>query len=157
MTNRYILGALCLILGWGTGTILHECSHALIAAILGYETSFGAMTLTSGSIFVTGEILPLHGVLIASAGSIGIIAVGLILVYKSKCVECIMVGYIILVRGWVDMLPMTSLDGSYVMSSSTTLLGTAGAVLCIGILLVEICVSGRALITVIERGIKYDL
>jgi hypothetical protein len=51
-----IVGAICLVFGWGSATLGHEWFHSAIAITLGYTVSLGDITLTTGSMFVHGEM-----------------------------------------------------------------------------------------------------
>ena len=68
-----LCGAICLILGWGTATILHECGHLAVAGTLGLPASLGPLTLTTGSVFVAGEMTAIEIAMVAVAGSVTLI------------------------------------------------------------------------------------
>jgi len=42
-----LCGAICLIVGWGAATLLHECCHLAAARSLGLPASLGKLTLTT--------------------------------------------------------------------------------------------------------------
>lgn len=107
-----LCGAICLLVGWGAATLLHECFHLATARSLGFPASLGKLTLTTGSVFVPGEMTNIETALVAVAGSIGLIAIGVLLVRLSNNPAARMVGIIFLCRAWIDALPLCDLDGA---------------------------------------------
>lgn len=65
-----LLGAICLILGWGIGTILHECGHLAGTYAFGLPATLGQITLTTGSVFVQGDLTGTQTAVMAIAGSL---------------------------------------------------------------------------------------
>jgi hypothetical protein len=111
-------GAICLLVGWGAATLLHECCHLAAARSLGLPASLGKITLTTGSVFVHGDMTNIETALVAVAGSIGLITAGVLLVRLSSNPAARMVGVIFLSRAWIDALPLFDLDGA-IMEEST--------------------------------------
>lgn len=107
-----LCGAICLIVGWGSATILHECFHLMTASALGLPASLGKLTFTTGSVFVSGDMTNIETALVAVAGSIGLITIGVLLVRLSSNPAARMVGIIFLCRAWIDALPLCDLDGA---------------------------------------------
>ena len=113
-----ICGAICLIVGWGAATLLHECCHLAAARSLGLPASLGKITFTTGSVFVSGDMTNIETALVAVAGSIGLITAGVMLVRLSSNPAARMVGIIFLSRAWIDALPLCDLDGA-IMAEGT--------------------------------------
>ena len=130
-----LIGAICLLVGWGSATVLHEMFHFLVAYLLGIEASFEYMTLSTGSVFVYGEMTPLETTFVAIAGSIGLVIVGVMLVEMTKWQCTKMIGVIFLCRAWVDTLPICGMDGGLVA-------GSAGYGVAVFIVIVEVLICG---------------
>ena len=138
-----LCGAICLILGWGTATILHECGHLAVAGTLGLPASLGTLTLTTGSVFVAGEMTATETALVAVAGSITLIAIGLILTgSRSRYIQ--MVGVMFLSRAWIDTLPLFDLDGA-IMAEGT------GYVIAWAFVLVAVLVCGGRILETMQK------
>ena len=133
-----LCGAICLLLGWSVGTLLHECGHFAVAQSLGLPASFGTLTLTTGSIFVHGELTDAQTALIAVAGSLTLIIIGVALVRLSSSPALRMIGIVFLCRSWVDALPLCDLDGGI-------LAGCVGYGIAMLIVIVEVLVCGAVI------------
>lgn len=138
-----LLGAICLIVGWGGGTLLHECGHIAVARSFGHDVSMGALTLTTGSVFVHADLTDAQTALIAVAGSLVLIVAGVALVHFSANPAVRMIGVVFLCRAWIDALPLLDLDGGI-------LAGSAGYLIAWPILLVEVLVCGAVIFNVIQ-------
>ena len=138
-----LCGAICLIWGWGCGTLLHELFHLMMARSLGLTAAPGRCTLTTGSIFVHSPMTGVETALVAVAGSIGLIIIGLILLkHSSRYLN--MIGVVFLCRAWVDALPVFDLDGGI-------LAGSAGMAIAWGVLIVEVIICGGAIWEAMDR------
>ena len=71
-----LCGAICLVVGWGAATLIHEGCHLVVARYLGLSASFGVCTFTTGSVFVHEGMTQLETALVAVAGSLGLIIIG---------------------------------------------------------------------------------
>ena len=130
-----LLGAICLIVGWGAATLLHECCHLAAARSLGLPASLGKLTLTTGSVVVPGGMTNIETALVAVAGSIGLITAGVLLVRLSSTPAARMVGIIFLCRAWIDALPLFDLDGAIMEEG-------AGWLIAWTVVIVEILICG---------------
>lgn len=139
-----LIGAICLIVGWGASTIIHECGHIAVARSLGLPASFGMLTLTTGSVFVSGDLTGTQTALIAVAGSLLLIIAGVLMVRLSRNPAVRLVGVVFLVRAWVDAIPSCDLDGGLIA-------GSAGYAIAMTILLVEILICGSVILNAIPR------
>lgn len=148
-----IIGAICLVFGWGSATLGHEWFHSAIAITLGYTVSLGDITLTTGSMFVHGEMTSIDTLFIAAAGSVGLILVGLSLIYSCNSRMMHMIGIVFLCRAWIDALPLCDLDGAIFAQSACNVLGTAGYLLAWAFVLSEILVSGGAIAHTLKSGV----
>jgi len=148
-----IVGAICLVFGWGSATLGHEWFHSAIAITLGYTVSLGDITLTTGSMFVHGEMTSIDTLFIAAAGSVGLILVGLALIYSCNSRMLHMIGVVFLCRAWIDALPLCDLDGAIFAQSACNVLGTAGYLLAWAFVLSEILVSGGAIAHTLKSGV----
>ena len=140
-----VIGAICLVLGWGASTMLHECGHLAVAHAFGYDTSLGPLTLTTGSVFVHGELTDMQTALIAVAGSLALIIVGVALVRLSANPALRMVGIVFLCRSWVDMLPFVGFDGGI-------LAGSTGYVIAMIIVVFEVLLCGGVILDAIPES-----
>jgi hypothetical protein len=113
-----LLGAICLLVGWGAATLLHECCHLAAARSLGLPASLEKLTLTTGSVIVPGDLTNTETALVAVAGSIGLIIIGVLLVRIPGRPVARMVGVMFLCRAWIDALPLFDLDGA-IMAEGT--------------------------------------
>jgi hypothetical protein len=147
--DNSLCGALCLIVGWGAATVLHEFFHAGMAYAFGLPVSLGEITLTTGSVFVHGDMTPFETVFVAAVGSVGLVVVGLMLVYMSENKILCMIGVVFLCRAWIDALPICDLDGALIA-------GSAGYLIACGLVAAEVLACGAGLSHVIEdecRGV----
>jgi len=112
-----LCGTICLIFGWGASTILHEYGHIAVASTLGLPASLEKITLTTGSVFVTGEMTATETALVAMAGSLVLIIIGLLLT-RASSIYIRMIGIVFLCRAWIDALPLFDLDGA-IMAEGT--------------------------------------
>lgn len=147
-----IVGAICLIFGWASATLGHEWFHSAIAITLGYTVSLGEITLTTGSMFVHGEMTSIDTLFVAAAGSVGLVLVGLILIYSCNSKMMHMIGVVFLCRAWIDALPLCDLDGAIVAQSACNVLGIAGYLLAWTFVISEILISGGAIAHTIKSG-----
>lgn len=141
--SNIILGAIILTVAWGVSTVFHEVCHFLVAGLLGYEASIGAFALTTGSVFVNGEMCAVDVALIAVAGSVGLIVVGVLLVrFTSSYLK--MAGIVFLCRAWVDVIPIGDLDGGLIV-------GSVGAGIAYGVAIAEVLVCGGIILCEIQK------
>ena len=147
-----LCGAVCLICGWGSATLSHECFHLVVARSLGLTATLGKVTLTTGSVFVPGDMTSVETMLVSVAGSLGLIIVGLLLIYSSGNKMLHMIGVVFLCRAWIDALPLCNLDGGVFVQSAYSAIGTAGLIAAWVFVILEILVSGGAIAQVIKGG-----
>ncbi len=133
-----LIGAICLLIGWSVGTLLHECGHMLVARSLGLSASFGTLTLTTGSVFVHADLTDAQTALIAVAGSLALIIAGVVMVRFSANPALRMIGIVFLCRAWIDVLPICGFDGGLIA-------GSAGYSIAIFIVIVEVVVCGSVI------------
>lgn len=145
--GSYLLGAMCLIFGWGSATILHECFHMIVAMSLGLDVSMGELTITTGSMFVIGDMTPAQTVLVAIAGSLGLTIVGVLLVKLSNDSVVRMIGIVFLCRSWVDCVPIAGLDGAHIAES-------VGYVVAYSIVIIEVLVCGGVIFEMVSDAKK---
>lgn len=112
-----MLGGICLTIGWSFSTLLHECFHLVSAYSLGLDASLDAITLTTGSVLISGEMTSSETAIVAVAGSIGLIAIGVLLT-RIKHPAARMIGIVFLCRAWIDALPLFDLDGAIMAEGS---------------------------------------
>lgn len=141
--HHTLIGSIVLTLSWILVSLVHEFFHSLTAVLLGYQVSIKEIALNSGSIIVTGEMLPSHTALVAISGFMGLTTFGLALIYFSEHQSLHMAGVIFLSRAWIDSLPLYEMDGALLAQSSTPILAWT-------LLLFEIAVSGGAIMHVIK-------
>jgi len=139
-----ICGALCLMIGWGCGTLLHELCHLMTARSLGLAATLGPCTISTGSIFIHGDMMQIETALIAVAGSVGLIIAGLLLL-KHRNRYLSMIGVVFLCRAWVDALPLMDLDGAMIA-------GSAGYVIAWGIVVAEVLICGGAMFRMVDSA-----
>ncbi|KAF5411368.1 MAG: hypothetical protein U9N46_12210 [Euryarchaeota archaeon] len=147
-------GAICLVFGWSSGTLGHEWFHSIVATTLGYAVTFGEITLTTGSVFVQGDMSSIETMLVASAGSLGLIIAGVMLIYSSHNKMLRMIGVVFLCRAWIDALPLCDLDGAILEHSACSAMGDAGYVIAWTFVIFEILVSGGAIAHVIKSDVS---
>ena len=150
--DEVLCGAVCLIFGWGSATLGHECFHLAVARSLGLTATLGEVTLTTGSVFVQGAMTSVETMLVAVAGSLGLIIVGLLLIHSFENKMIHMIGVVFLCRAWIDALPLFDLDGGIFVQSACSALGTAGLLAAWIFVILEILVSGGAIAHVIKSG-----
>lgn len=109
-----VMGAVCLLVGWALGTLVHEGGHIVAARSLGHPVSLGEISLGTGSVFVHGAMTDTQTALVAVAGSVVLIGVGVALTRLSGSPATRMIGVVFLCRAWVDVLPIRDLDGAFV-------------------------------------------
>jgi hypothetical protein len=143
--DNSLCGALCLIFGWSVATVLHEGFHVGMAHVFGIPVSLGEITLTTGSVFVHGDMTPFETAVVAAVGSVGLVVVGLMLVYVSENKILRMIGVVFLCRAWIDALPICDLDGALVA-------GSAGYLVACGLVVAEVLACGAGLSHVICEG-----
>lgn len=137
-----ICGAICLLIGWGCGTLLHELCHLMTARSLGLVATPGRCTIATGHIVVHGDMTSIETALVAVAGSAGLILIGLLLIkHSSRYLN--MIGLVFLCRAFIDAIPLIGLDGAFIA-------GSAGAVIAWGILAAEILICGGAIFKVMS-------
>jgi hypothetical protein len=150
--DEVLCGAVCLIFGWGSATLSHECFHLLVARSLGLTATLGEVTLTTGSVFVQGDMTSVETMLVAVAGSLGLVIAGLLLIHSFENKMIHMIGAVFLCRAWIDALPLCDLDGGIFVQSACSALGTAGLLAAWIFVILEILVSGGAIAHVIKSG-----
>ena len=140
LDNAFI-GAIILSVAWGTSTVFHEVCHVFVAYLLGYESYIGAFTLSTGEMFVVGDMSALDTALVAVAGSVGIIVVGVLLV-RSGSAYVKMAGIVFLCRAWIDVLPIVGFDGWLIAGSAgyavAYMVAVAELLVCGGVILCEV-------------------
>lgn len=132
-----ICGALCLLIGWGCGTMIHELCHLMTARSLGIAATPGRCTIATGSIFVHGDMTQIETALVVVAGSLGLIIIGLMLL-KHRSRHLNMIGVVFLCRAWIDALPLFDMDGA-IMAEGT------GMLIAWVIVIAEVLVCGGAI------------
>lgn len=137
-----LCGAICLILGWGTATLLHECCHLAAARSLGLPASLGKLTFTTGSVFVSGDMTNIETSLVAVAGSLGLIIIGLILT-RASSVYIRMIGVVFLCRAWIDALPLCDLDGAIMAEG-------AGWLIAWAVVVAEVLICGGRILEALQ-------
>ncbi len=140
-----ILGAVCLVLGWGAGTLLHECGHLAGAYALGLPATIGYLTLSTGSVIVQGDMTSTQTAIIAVAGSLCLMVAGVLMVRLSGNPMVRMIGIVFLCRAWVDMLVLSGFDGGI-------LAGSVGYVIAMLIVVFELFVCGGVILDAIQDG-----
>lgn len=150
--DEIICGAVCLVFGWASATFGHECFHSVIALSLGYTVSLGEMTLTTGSMFVHGDMTSIETMIVAIGGSLGLIVIGMILIYSYESKMLRMIGVVFLCRAWIDALPLCDLDGEIFAQSAYGAIGDAGYLFAWTFVIFEILVSGGAIAHTIRSG-----
>lgn len=141
------LGAICLILGWGAGTLLHECGHLAGAYAFGLPATLGQITLSTGSVIVQGDMTGTQTAVIAIAGSLCLMIAGVLMVRLSGNPMVRMIGIVFLCRAWVDMLPVGDVDGGI-------LAGSAGYVIAMFIMTAELLICGGVILDAIPEEQK---
>lgn len=139
-------GAICLLVGWGASTLLHECGHLAVAGSLGLPASLGTLTLTTGSVFVHGDMTTIETALVAVAGSLGLIIIGWLLT-ATRSQHIRMVGIVFLCRAWIDALPLCDLDGA-IMAEST------GYVIAWVVVLAAVLICGGRILDTMQGAIR---
>lgn len=139
-----ILGAVCLLVGWGAATLLHECCHLAAARSLGLPASLESCTFTTGSIFVHGDMTTIEIALVAVAGSFGLIIIGWLLTCASS-IYVRMIGIMFLSRAWIDTLPLFDLDGA-IMAEGT------GMVIAWAVVVAAVLVCGGRILEVLQES-----
>lgn len=132
--NTALLGGITLLFGWGSSTLIHEICHIIIARSLGLPASLGKLTLTTGSVFVSGDMTNTETALVAVAGSIGLIIMGWLLT-RASSVYIRMIGVIFLCRAFVDAIPISTMDGALIA-------GSVGYLAAWSIVIIEVLISG---------------
>ena len=141
-TETAIIGALCLIVGWGVGTLLHECCHLAGAYAYGVPAVIESLTLSTGLVLVYGDLTAIQTTVIALAGSLGLVVAGVLLVRLSGNPAVRMIGVVFLCRGWIDALPICGYDGGMIA-------GSAGYGLAILIVMAEVVICGNEIMRII--------
>lgn len=142
--NNAISSALCLTIGWGTATLLHELCHLMAARTLGLAATPGRCTFSTGSIFIHAQMTPLETTIVAIAGSLGLVLAGIMLTRNhNRYVQ--MIGVIFLCRAWLDVLPITGLDGGLIA-------GSAGYLIAVLIVIIEVLLCGGVILNTMQRG-----
>lgn len=129
-----LCGAICLLIGWGAATFIHECGHLAAAYSFGLEASFGALTLTTGSVLISEEMNSTETAIVAVAGSLILILIGVLLI-RMKPPAARMIGIVFLCRAWIDALPLCTHDGAMMT-------GAVGFALPWSVAIVEILICG---------------
>ena len=129
-----LCGSICLLIGWGAATLLHECFHLVSAYSLGLDASLDAITLTTGSVLISGEMTSSETAIVAVAGSIGLITIGWLLT-RASSVYIRMIGVVFLCRAFVDAIPISTMDGALIA-------GSVGYLAAWSIVIIEVLISG---------------
>lgn len=142
--NDAIIGALCLAIGWGTSTLLHELCHLMTARSLGIAATPGRCTLSTGSVIIYAPMTPLETAIVAIAGSLGLVLAGILLTgHHHMYVR--MIGIVFLARAWIDVLPICGWDGGRIA-------GSVGYGTAVAIVIIEILICGGMIINTMQRG-----
>ena len=137
-----ICGALCLVIGWGCGTLLHELCRLMTARSLGLAATPGRCTIATSHIVVHGDMTQIETALVAMAGSAGLILIGLLMIkHRSKYMN--MIGLVFLCRAWIGALPLVGFDGAMIA-------GSVGYVIAWGLLITEMLICGGAIFKVLN-------
>ena len=139
-----ILGAVLLTVSWGVSTMFHEVCHFIVAVLLGYEVSMGVYTITTGSVFVSGEMSAVDIAFVAVAGSAGLVVAGGLLVRMTDSACLKMCGIVFLCRAWVDAIPIGDMDGGLIACS-------AGYVVAYSVVIAEVLVCGGIILCEIQK------
>lgn len=142
-----IVGALCLIIGWGVGTFLHECCHLAGAYAYGVPATLELCILSTGFVLLYGDLTATQTTVITLAGSLGLVIVGVLMVRLSGVPAVRMIGVVFLCRAWIDTLPICGYDGGVIA-------GSAGYGLAMLIVLAEILICGNEIIRIIPAEIS---
>lgn len=142
LDNAFI-GAIVLAVAWGISTVFHEVCHTLVAYFLGYESYVCELTLSTGSVRVVGDMSAFDIALVAVAGSVGIIVAGVLLV-RTGSAYLKMAGIVFLCRAWIDVLPITGLDGWFIA-------GSAGYAVAYIVAVVELLVCGGVILCEVRK------
>ncbi len=139
--EKAIIGALCLIVGWGVGTLLHECCHLAGAYAFGVPATLEPCTLSTGSVILYGDLTATQTTVIALAGSLGLVIAGVLMVRLSSHPAVRMIGVVFLARAWIDALPICGMDGGMIA-------GSAGYGMAVLIVLAEILICGNEIMRI---------
>ena len=142
LDNAFI-GAIVLTTSWGISTVFHEVCHVFVAYLLGYDSYAGAFTLSTGSVFVVGDMSAFDIALVAVAGSVGVIVAGVLLV-RTGSSYLKMAGIVFLCRAWIDVIPISDLDGGLI-------LGSAGFAVAYMVAIVELLVCGGVILCEVKK------
>lgn len=137
--SHALAGAICLLMGWGIGTLFHECCHLAAAYSLGIPASLDRVTFSTGSVVVYGSMTNAQTAFIALAGSLGLVIAGVLMVRLSRVPVVRMIGVVFLCRAWIDALPLCSYDGGLIA-------GSAGYVVAMAIVVAEVMVCGGVIL-----------
>ena len=129
-----LCGSICLLIGWGAATLLHECGHLVAAHSFGLEASLGKLTLTTGSVLISEEMNSTETAIVAVAGSLSLILIGVVLI-RIKHPAARMIGIVFLCRAWIDALPLCTHDGAMMV-------GAVGFALPWAVVIAEILICG---------------
>lgn len=138
-----LLGAITLLMGWGVGTLFHEGCHLAGACACGVPAEIESLTISSGLVILYGDLTATQTIIIALAGSLGLVIAGVLLVWLSAAPVVRMIGVVFLCRAWVDVLPITGYDGGLIA-------GSAGYLIAVLILIVEVLVCGGVILNIIN-------
>ena len=141
--DNAITGAMCLIIGWSAGTLVHECCHLVGAYSFGLPTTLGTCTLTTGSVFVHGDMTAVQTAVIAVVGSLGLVIAGVLMVKLSDSSVVRMIGVVFLCRAWIDVLPISGMDGGLIA-------GSVGYAVALVIVVAEVVVCGSVMMEQIQ-------
>jgi len=142
--SHALAGAICLLLGWGVGTLFHECCHLAAAYSLGIPATLGACSLSKGVVIIEGSMSPAQTAVIALAGSLGLVIAGVLMVRLSRVPAVRMIGVVFLCRAWVDVLPVAGYDGGLIA-------GSAGYAVAMMIVIAEIVVCGGVIMDTMQQ------
>ncbi len=140
-----VSGALCLTIGWGAATLLHELCHLITARSLGLEATAERCTLSTGGVLIHTPMTPIETATVAVAGSIGLVIIGILLT-KNHNSYIRLIGVIFLCRAWVDALPICGWDGGITA-------GAAGYELAVLFVIAEVLICGGVILDTVQRGL----
>ena len=146
--NTALMGAVLLLIGWGVGTLLHECCHLIGAYACGIPATLGTCTLSTGYVICEGSMTSAQTAIIALAGSLGLVIAGVLMVWLSGIPEVRMIGIIFLARAWIDVLPLAGYDGGLIV-------GSAGYVIAGVIVIAEVLVCGSVILDAVSLDIAH--
>ena len=116
---KMFMGVFALIGGVLMMSPIHEFSHMVVAKLGGHDVVMDGIGINSGSITVIGNLSSFDSSIIAMGGTLGVVAVGLALIYLTDSHTLRISGVVLLCRAWVDTIPWSDVDGSILAQISS--------------------------------------